>query len=152
MFTSSQIAATTSTAPPVRVANQPREQWDPNFDDAAERMFGRVWEEVDFHPLAAKRLREVLGGAILGNLPKVTDLGLLISVVQRTRSEKLRDRAYSYLAYHLREGTTDDRKTEIADLLGATPTPTYWTPFPVLMDKIRKAIDQYQTPKPKEDR
>jgi len=78
----------------------PAEEWDPNFDESTEALFGRVWQDEDFRPDTAMRLREVLGWHLIGNDTREGDLPLLASVVRNSWSQMLRDRATAALNYY----------------------------------------------------
>jgi hypothetical protein len=108
---------------------RPTEEWDPQFDEATENLFGRVWQDEDFRPATAMRLREVLGGGLLGNPAKPSEIPLLLSVLARTGSTVLRDSTFSHLWNYLSDGEDDSLKPEIADALSHFTTyPGHWTP------------------------
>lgn len=135
--------STTKTSTPLQASKQPRERWDPRFDAATEALYGKRWTDEDVPSVTAMRLRKIL--SVLGGIPSTPDLLLVMSVIKDTRSEILREKAYSCLAEYLRDAETNDYKNEIADLLSTIPMPGYWTPMPVLIDKTRQVIEQHKT-------
>jgi hypothetical protein len=105
-------------------ANRSTETWDPAHDAEAEGMWGRIWDELETFTPKAMRLRKILGGHLLGDLPDPSEIPLLASVVEKSTSELLRSKAFSHLRNYVRHADDADRwKAPLTDLLSRHEPP-----------------------------
>jgi hypothetical protein len=89
------------------------------YDEVIEKMFRRKWLDEETFPQRAKEIWSALFQPCIGNCPAIEDVPLLMSVVENTKSDVLRDKAIVALKLHLVDcsGTDGSLKFTVQEVL-----------------------------------
>jgi hypothetical protein len=115
-----QLAIALKRPVALKRANKEELIYDPDtYDKAIEGLFRRKWlDEETFLP-RAKEIWSALFQPVIGNSPSFEDVPLLLSVVEDTKSDVLRDKAIVALKLHLVDcsGVDDSLKSKVQEIL-----------------------------------